>query len=254
MEFAHGSRLAGKVAIVTGAGNGIGAGTARLFAAEGARVVVTDVDAAGLAETLKAIEAAGGTAISFAHDVSSEPAWADVVAGTVAAFGTLDILANVAGIHPQAQLGNIALDDWNRIMAVDLTGPFLGTQAVLPTFLAKGGGAIVNVSSVSAFVPSGFTHYNAAKAGVRALTRSTAFTYTRQGIRANAVYPGLIETNLTKAPLADPATRAKLEAGTLTPFFGQPADIAYGILFLASDEARFVTGTDLTIDGGRTLK
>ena len=254
MEFAKGSRLAGKVAIVTGAGNGIGAGTARLFAAEGAKVAATDVDAAGLDDTLKAIEAAGGAVAGFAHDIASEAAWADVVAKTIATFGRLDILINVAGIHPQAQLGSITLDDWNHIIAVDLTGPFLGTQAVLPAFLANGGGAIVNVSSVSAFVPSGFTHYNAAKAGVRALTRSTAFSYTKAGIRANAVYPGLIETNLTKAPLADPATRAKLEAGTFTPFFGQPADIAYGILFLASDEARFVTGADLTVDGGRTLK
>lgn len=254
MEFEKGSRVAGKVAIVTGAGNGIGAATARLLAAQGARVAATDVDEAGLAATVAAIAGNGGAAKGFRHDVSSESAWGEIVAATIAAFGTLDILVNVAGIHPQAQLGAITLEDWNRILAVDLTGPFLGTQAVLPQMIDQGAGAIVNVSSVSAFVPSGFTHYNAAKAGVRALTRSTAFTYAKQGIRANAVYPGLIETNLTKAPLADPATRAKLEAGTPMPFFGQPADIAWGILFLASDEARFVTGSDLTIDGGRTLK
>jgi NAD(P)-dependent dehydrogenase (short-subunit alcohol dehydrogenase family) len=254
MEFEKGSRLAGKFAIVTGAANGIGAATARLFAAQGAAVAITDVDDAGLATTHGQIEAAGGTVLSFHHDVSSQSAWEEVVAGTLAAFGRLDILANVAGIHPSAQLGDITLEDWNRILAVDLNGPFLGTQAVLPEFVKNGGGAIVNVSSVSAFVASGFTHYNAAKAGVRALTRSTAFMYAKQRIRANAVYPGLIETNLTTNALADPATRAKLEAGTPLPNFGQPDDIAWGILYLASDEAKFVTGSDLMIDGGRTLK
>ena len=253
-RFETGTRLHGKAAIVTGAGNGIGAAVARLFAAQGARVAATDRDEAGLAGTTAAIREGGGAAISFHHDIASEAAWADVVAGAVAAFGRLDILVNVAGIHPQAQLGAITLEDWNRILAVDLTGPFLGTQAVLPELLKAGGGSIVNVSSVSAFVAGPFTHYNSAKAGIRALTRSTAFMHAKDRIRANAVYPGLIETNLTKDALANPETLARLRAGTPMPNFGTPADVAYGILYLASDEAKFVTGSDLVIDGGRMLK
>jgi len=253
-QFEQGRRLAGKVAIVTGAGSGIGAATARLFAAQGASVAATDVNVAALTQTLDRIKADGGDAVSFHHDVSAQSAWDDVVRETIGRFGKLDILVNNAGIHPEAQLGNITLEDWNRILAVDLTGPFLGTQAVLPTFLKNGGGVIVNVSSVSAMVAGPFTHYNSAKAGVRALTRSTAWMYAKQRIRANAVYPGLIETNLTKSALANPEIRARLEAGTPMPNFGEAADIAYGILYLASDEAKFVTGSDLVIDGGRTLK
>lgn len=253
-HFEKGSRLRGKSAIVTGAANGIGAATALLFAAQGASVALTDVDDAALAVTLDRILADGGRAISFRHDVASQSDWSAAVQATIARFGRLDILANVAGIHPDAHLGSITLEDWNRIIAVDLTGPFLGTQSVLPEFLSNGGGAIVNVSSVSAFVAGPFTHYNSAKAGIRALTRSTAFTYAKQRIRANAVYPGLIETNLTKNALANPEIRSRLEAGTPMPNFGEAADVAYGILYLASDEAKFVTGSDLIIDGGRTLK
>ena len=253
-HFEQGSRLAGKSAIVTGAGNGIGAATARLFAAQGARVAMTDVDAAGLAATRAQILADGGQAETYHHDISSQAAWDDVVTATIADHGRLDILVNVAGIHPQATLGEITLEDWNRIIAVDLTGPFLGTQAVLPEFVKNGGGSIVNVSSVSAFVAGPFAHYNSAKAGVRALTRSTAFKYAAQRIRANAVYPGLIETNLTRDALANPEIRARLAAGTPMPNFGTPDDVAWGILYLASDEAKFVTGSDLVIDGGRMLK
>ena len=130
MDIEKGSRLAGKVAIVTGAGNGIGAATAHLLAAQGAKVAATDFYNAGLADTLAMIDAIGGIATSFHHDVASEPAWGGIVAGAIAAFGRIDILVNVAGIHPSAQLGDITLEDWNRILAVDLTGPFLGTQAV----------------------------------------------------------------------------------------------------------------------------
>jgi NAD(P)-dependent dehydrogenase (short-subunit alcohol dehydrogenase family) len=253
-QFEKGGRLRGKFAIVTGAGSGIGQATAMLFAAQGASVAATDVNDAALAATIDGVKAGGGKAIAFRHDVSSQGSWDEVLKGALAQFGKLDILVNNAGIHPEAHLGDITLEDWNRILAVDLNGPFLGTQAVLPEFRKNGGGAIVNVSSVSAFVAGVFAHYNAAKAGVRALTRSTAFMYAKDRIRANAVYPGLIETNLTKDALANPEIRARLQAGTPMPNFGSGADIAYGILYLASDEAKFVTGSDLVIDGGRMLK
>jgi NAD(P)-dependent dehydrogenase (short-subunit alcohol dehydrogenase family) len=234
-RFEKGTRLGGRAAIVTGAGNGIGAATARLFAAQGARVLLTDVDEAALAATLGQIAA-------------------EVVQAAVGRFGKLDILINNAGVRPDAELGQITLEDWNRVIAIDLTGPFLGTQAVLPEMLKAGGGAIVNVSSVAAIMGGPIAHYHSAKAGVRALTRSTAFAYAKQRIRANAVYPGLIETKLTEAMLADPAFVTRMQATVPLPYFGSGADVAYGILFLASDEAKFVTGSDLVIDGGRTLR
>jgi NAD(P)-dependent dehydrogenase (short-subunit alcohol dehydrogenase family) len=253
-RFEKGARLKGKAAIVTGAGNGIGAATARLFAAQGASVLLTDVDEAALAATLKRIAAEGGEAISMRQDVSSQAEWGDVVTAAVGRFGKLDILVNNAGVRPDAELGQITLEDWNRVIAVDLTGPFLGTQAVLPEMLKAGGGSIVNVSSVAAIMGGPIAHYHSAKAGVRALTRSTAFAYAKQRIRANAVYPGLIETKLTEAMLADPAFVTRMQATVPLPYFGSGADVAYGILFLASDEAKFVTGSDLVIDGGRTLR
>ena len=253
-SFAKGNRLEGKSAIVTGAASGIGAATARLFAAQGASVLLTDVQDAKLSATVDDTRADGGTAISLHHDIASQTEWEAVVQAAITEFGKLDILVNCAGIHPQTHMGDITLDDWNRVLAIDLTGPFLGSQSVLPEFVKNGGGAIVNVSSVSAFIGGPFTHYNAAKAGVRALTRSTAFTHAKHRIRANAVYPGLIETDMTKAALTNPEARERLQAATPMPTFGEPADVAYGILFLASDEAKFITGSDLIIDGGRTLK
>jgi NAD(P)-dependent dehydrogenase (short-subunit alcohol dehydrogenase family) len=253
LEIVKGNRLAGKCAIVTGAGSGIGQATARLFAAQGAALVMTDIDEAALAGTLEQIEAQGGSAITMVHDIASEQDWQRIIGLTVEQLGRIDVLVNIAGIHPRAHMGDITLEDWNRIIAVDLTGPFLGTQSVLPEMLRIGGGSIVNVSSVSALIAGPFAHYNAAKAGVRAMTKSTAFKFAKDHIRANTVLPGLIETNMTKIGLADPERRAYLQRNIPMPNFGQAIDIAYGIVYLASDEARFVTGSDMVIDGGRTL-
>ena len=256
-DFGLGPRLPGKVAIITGAGGGIGGFTARLLAAHGAKVVATDIDQAAVDATVAQIKADGNEAVALAHDVVSEAAWDKVVATAVERFGGLDILVNNAGYHPRTHmvpLEEMSLADWDQILAINLSGPFLGTKRAIPEMLKRGGGAIVNLCSVAALVGGSFMHYSAAKAGLRSFTRNTAVAYGAQGIRANAVYPGLIETGLTKAPLADQATHDMLLAANVIPHFGKPKDIAFGILYLVSDESSFATGTDLIIDGGVTAK
>jgi len=245
-------RVADKVAIITGAGNGMGACEAKLFAKEGAKVVVTDIDAMAAEEVAADIVATGGSAIALPHDVSSEVDWARVIENTIAAFGRIDILVNNAGIHIERHMADIDPSEWNRVLAVNLTGAFLGTQAVVPLMKGKGSGAIVNIASVAALIGSGFAHYSAAKGGLRALTRTTAVTYAKDNIRANSVYPGVIKTNITSEALANPQIRAWLEAGIPMPRFGESEDVAYGVLYLASDEASFITGSELVIDGGTT--
>jgi NAD(P)-dependent dehydrogenase (short-subunit alcohol dehydrogenase family) len=251
-DFGLGQRLSGKVAIITGAGNGIGACTARLFAAHGARVIVADRDDQAARATASQITADGNTALALHLDVTSESQWNDVVQRAVAEWNTVDILVNNAGVHTAQHMSEISSEDWNRHLSVNLSGPFYGIQRVVPVMLAKGGGVIVNVCSIAALIGASFAHYSAAKAGLRALTRTTAATYAKQGIRANAIFPGLIQTNLTREALADPGTRAMLEAATLLPRFGEPRDIAFGILFLACSEGSFATGSDLILDGGVT--
>ncbi len=256
-DFGFGPRLPGKVAIVTGAGGGIGGFTARLFAAHGAKVVATDIDLAAAEATVAQIKAEGHIAVAVQHDVVSEAAWDHVIAVTVEQFGGVDILVNNAGYHVRTHmvsLPDITRADWDQHLAINLTGPFLGTQRAIPEMLKRGKGVIVNICSVAALVGGSFMHYSAAKAGLRSFTRNTAVAYGAQGIRANAVFPGLIETGLTRAPLADPATRALLAASNVIPHFGEPKDIAFGILYLASDESSFATGSDLILDGGVTAK
>ncbi len=256
-DFGFGPRLVGKVAIITGAGGGIGGFTARLFAAHGAKVVATDLDLAAVEATVAQIEAEGNVAIAVGHDVVSESAWDNVIATAVKQFGGVDILVNNAGYHVRTHmvpLPEISRTEWDQHLAINLTGPFLGTQRAIPEMLKRGGGVIVNVCSVAALIGGSFMHYSAAKAGLRSFTRNTAVAYGTQNIRANAVFPGLIETGLTKAPLADPATRALLQASNVLPHFGTPKDIAFGILYMACNESSFATGSDLVLDAGVTAK
>jgi NAD(P)-dependent dehydrogenase (short-subunit alcohol dehydrogenase family) len=251
-QFGLGKRLPGQVAIITGAGGGIGGFTARLFAAHGAAVVVTDLDLEAAKATVEQIDADGNRALALPLDVVSDESWESVVATTVGEWGAVDILVNNAGYHMPTHMGDISKEEWERHLAVNLTGPFLGTQRVIPSMLAKGKGVIVNVCSVAALIGGSFAHYSAAKGGLRSLTRTTAITYAKQGIRANAIFPGLIRTNFTREALADPGIRSMLEASTALPRFGEPRDIAFGILFLASEEGAFATGADFVIDGGVT--
>ena len=243
-------RLAGKVAIISGAAHGMGAEEARLFVREGARVVIADI----LEEEGKGLEAelqaTGGEALFVRTDVTSEDDWRHVVQATVARFGRLDILVNNAGLSSTSVPDPMDTAGWRRIMEVNATGVFLGTKYAIPAMQRARGGAIVNISSIMGFVggEGGHPAYHASKGAVRIFTKATAVQYGPDGIRANSVHPGFMPPMRSSHP--DPEARE--EQVQLTPLrrIGKPIEVAYGVLFLASDEASFITGTELVIDGG----
>lgn len=244
-------RLQGKVAIITGAAHGMGAVEARLFAQEGARVVIADI----LEEEGKQLEVelnAAGREAMFVHtDVTRETEWQHVVEATVSRFGKLDILVNNAGLSSTSVADPMDTDGWRRIMEVNATGVFLGTKYAVPAMRKAGGGSIVNISSIMGFVggESGHPAYHASKGAVRIFTKATAVKYGPDGIRANSVHPGFMPP-MRSSRQPEPAVRQ--EQIQLTPLrrIGKPIEVAYGVLFLASDEASFITGTELVIDGG----
>jgi len=242
-------RLKDKVAIVTGGAHGMGEAEARLFAREGAKIVVADI-LADLAETVASdISAQGGEAIAARIDVTSEPDWMALIERTVSTWGRLDILVNNAGISGSSVGDPDGLDGWNRIIAVNQTSVFLGTKLAAEQMAKTGGGSIVNISSIMGFVggESGHPAYGASKGAVRIYTKAAAVRYGPRGVRVNSVHPGYMPPMLN-------ATNQNLRAEkiALTPLrrLGEPIEVAYGVLFLASDEASFVTGTELVIDGG----
>lgn len=249
------SRFVGKVAVVTGAGSGIGRETARAFAREGAQVVVADIDIVGASVTVAEVEAGGGQAIVCQVDVSQDEPVRAMVDLATGSYGRLDVLHNNAYWAPlNRSVTETSLPEWDRTIAVTLTGVFLGCKHAIPAMIDGGGGVIVNTASVAALAASPrFGAYVAAKGGVVALTRSVAFDYGAAGIRCNAVAPGLIETPATEAVLANPERRAWLTSKILVGRAGQPSDIASAVLYLASDESSFITGQTLVIDGGRLI-
>ncbi len=242
-------RLNGKVAIVTGGGNGMGAAEARLFAREGAKVVVADI-LADLGEAVAAtIRAAGGDAIFVQIDVTSEAAWHALIAATMAAYGRLDILVNNAGISGSAVGDPDGVDGWHRIIAINQTSVFLGTKLAVEQMIKTGGGSVVNISSIMGFVgsESGHPAYHASKGAVRIYSKAAAVRYGPLGVRVNTVHPGYLPAMLNST---NGNERADKIAQTPLRRIGEVMDVAYGVLFLASDEAAFVTGTELVIDGG----
>ena len=259
-----GNRLAGKVAIVSGAASGIGAETARVFAAQGAKVVACDVNEEDGNATVDAITAAGGEAIFRVLNVTDEEQWQALVAETESTFGKLDVLANIAGISGRdpdmaiqtsqtagGKLVEQSLENWNQIMDVNATGTFLGTKYAIPAMIRAGGGSIVNISSICGIVGShANAAYHASKGAVRILSKSAAIQYASNGVRVNSVHPGFVDTAMTR-PAHDNNTIARQRMDA-TPMgrFGKPIDIAMGCLYLASDESSWVTGTELVIDGG----
>ncbi|MFC8382082.1 3-oxoacyl-ACP reductase FabG [Nocardia sp. NPDC057272] len=247
-----------RTAFVTGAARGIGAATAARLAEDGFAVAVVDLDTDAAALTAAKITAAGGTAIGLGCDVADEAQVADAVARTVADLGSLDVLVNNAGVLRDNLLFKMSVEDWDTVMAVHLRGAFLCSKTAQKHMVDNGGGAIVNTSSVSALGNRGQANYAAAKAGIQGLTRTLAMELGPFGIRVNAVAPGFIATEMTAATAARMGVSAEdLQAKTaeITPLrrVGVPADIANVVAFLASDDAGFVTGQTLYVDGGRRL-
>lgn len=245
-------RLEGKVALITGAARGIGKGLAEIFAAEGASVVVTDVLVEPGEEVAAQLRDQGYNAIFQKLDVTSQADWAAAVEVAVDSFGKLTTLVNNAGIFNNFGVDEISVDDWNKVIAVNLTGVFLGMKAALPELEKTGNGTIVNIGSLYAIIATdGFAAYHSSKSGVRMLSKATALRYARRGVRVNTILPGNVETP-AMSTLTEEENAAVL---ALVPMGvrGQPSDIANGAAYLASDDARYVTGSELVIDGGWSL-
>jgi NAD(P)-dependent dehydrogenase (short-subunit alcohol dehydrogenase family) len=249
-------RLESKMALITGAGSGIGKVAAERFAAEGASVVVADVDIAQAETVAAGIAGSGGTARAVEVDVSDEEQVDAMVAAALDAYGGLHVVLNNAGILPDDDGGlrDTPPATWQRVMEVNLKGVWLGCRAAIPAMLDSGGGSIVNVASFVALMGAATAQvaYTASKGGVLALTREVAVEYARRGIRVNALCPGPIETPLLAELLADPVRRERRLVHIPVGRFGRPEEIAAAALFLASDESSFMTGSALVVDGGIT--
>jgi NAD(P)-dependent dehydrogenase (short-subunit alcohol dehydrogenase family) len=250
-------RLTGKVAIITGAASGMGEAAAELFAREGAKVVATDVVFEPLGALVDRISAEGGDAIALRLDVASEDSWKTIVDLTIAEYGKIDILVNNAGVHVPKGIMDETLDGWNWLMGINCTGVWLGMKAVIPHMQANGKGSIINCSSIAGIM-GGDTDghgaaYSASKGAVRSMTKHAAQWFATDNIRVNSVHPGAVFTGMARAFGINSREEMgdKFGQGTpLPPHAGESMDIAYGYLYLASDESKFVTGEELVIDGG----
>ena len=242
-------RVKDKVAIITGAAHGMGEAEARLFAAEGAKVVVADILAGDAEAVAAAIRAEGRAATAAKIDVTNEAEWAALIAKALATYGRLDILVNNAGISGSSVGDPDGSEGWHRIIAVHQTSDFLGPRLAAEQMAKTGGGSIVNISSIMGFVggTGGHPAYHASKGAVRIYSKAAAVRYGPLGVRVNTVHPGYMPPMLNATNAAERDDKI-----ALTPLrrIGKPIEVAYGVLFLASDEASFVTGTELVIDGG----
>jgi NAD(P)-dependent dehydrogenase (short-subunit alcohol dehydrogenase family) len=249
-------RLKDKVALVTGASSGMGAATARLFAREGAKgVMVADLLEKEGKAVVAAIEKAGGKATFVSLDVTNEDQWKAAVERTIATYGSLDVLVNNAGISGSGEQDLYDTDAWHRLMGINATGVFLGMKHGIAAMKKAGRrGSVINLSSISGIVGQGYIHvgYNASKGAVRLITKAGAAQHGKDGIRVNSVHPGLMPPMRTSGRTADPAMREKTLKGVPMRRAGEVDEVAYAILFLASDEASYVTGAELVVDGGWT--
>jgi cyclopentanol dehydrogenase len=247
-------RVENKVAIVTGAASGMGRAHSLLLAKEGARVVVTDVDANGGAETVREIERANGIAKFVQHDISEELAWKRVVDSAVKEFGGVDILVNNAGTYVYKPTAEISVQEWDRVQNVNVRGTFLGCREIIPVMRARGGGAIVNVSSTFGLVGrSGFAAYCASKGAVRLMTKALAAELVEFNIRVNSLHPGTVATEMTRPFLADAAGVESLLGSQPVRRVAEPTELANAMLFLVSIDSSYVTGAELVVDGGYVM-
>ena len=249
-------RMDGKVALISGGARGQGAAEARIFAQEGAKVVIGDVlDAEGTSLAAEIAEA-GGDSLFVHLDVTDEADWRSAIGAAVSRFGKLDVLVNNAGIWRSGRVEDTTVEDWDSMMDVNAKGVFLGTKLAIPEMRKAGSGSIINISSTGGLVGGPFsTSYPASKAAVRLFTKSTAIQHAKEGIRANSIHPGTIDTAMIQLVWqASGQTREESIASIPLGKIGTVEDVAYGALFLASDESSFVTGSELVIDGGDTAQ
>jgi NAD(P)-dependent dehydrogenase (short-subunit alcohol dehydrogenase family) len=245
-------RLQGKVAMITGSAHGMGEVEAKMFAKEGAKVVVADVDEPAGQQVVAGIAEVGGEALFVRLDVTNEEDWRQAVDAAVARFGKLDILVNNAGISGSSGGDLMSTEAWDKVMAVNAKGVFLGLKYAIPAMQKAGGGSIVNISSISGFVGQDYIHmaYNASKGAVRIMTKSAAVQYAKDGIRVNSVHPGVMPPMRTSTVTANAEQRRRMLAQVPMGREGRREEVGYAVLFLASDEASYITGTELVVDGG----
>ena len=247
-------RLDGKVAIISGGARGQGEVEAKLFAQEGAKVVFGDILDDEGRQVEAAIRQAGGEATYVHLDVAQEADWQKAVATAVSTYGKLDILVNNAGILRRDGIEETTKELWDTVMAVNATGVFLGTKHAIPEMRKAGGGSIVNISSISGMVALGGPAYNASKGAVRVFTKVTAVRHAEENIRCNSIHPGPVRTAMTESTYTNPDKLAERLRSMPLGRLGTSEDIAYGVLYLASDEAAYMTGSELVIDGGYTAQ
>jgi NAD(P)-dependent dehydrogenase (short-subunit alcohol dehydrogenase family) len=245
-------RLNGKVALVSGAANGMGQSEALIFAREGAKVAVADVLETEGRQVADKIKGAGGQGMFVKLDVTQEADWEKAVKATVDAFGKLDVLVNNAGISGTFDPDTMSTAAWDRLMEVNAKGVFLGMKHAIPAMQRAGGGSIINISSISGVVGQLGIHmaYNASKGAVRTMTKSGAVQYAKDNIRVNSVHPGMLPPMKSSKGSADPAWRDKMIRAVPLKREGRVEEVAYAVLFLASDEASYITGVELPVDGG----
>lgn len=251
-------RLENKVTIITGAASGMGAAEAQLFAREGAKVVATDIQDEKLKKIVESIKSEGGEAVAVKHDVTNEKDWKNVVEEAVKSYGQIDILINNAGIGGAegfAQLDEVNLDSWNKFIAVNATGNFLGVKAVIPEMKKAGKGSIVNTSSIAGIVGGAAgIQYSASKGANRLMSKTAAIELAPHNIRVNSIHPGFIDTPMVSVVTED--KEALEQSLKMIPMgrTGTPEEIAHLVLFLASDDSSYITGAEIPIDGGFTAQ
>lgn len=249
-------RVEGKVAIVTGGAVGIGRATAELLAREGAKVAVTDVNVEEGEKTTARIHDDGHEAAFFEHDVASEEQWQRIVTQVQDTFGMPDVLVNNAGIYLIKPMEETTVAEWRRLMNINVTGVFLGMKHCTPRMKENGGGSVINLSSVAGLIgAANHTCYGASKGAVRIMTKDAAIELAQTGVRVNSIHPAYIKTQMAEYGASMyHATSEELDAMHPIGHMGEPIDVAYAVLYLASDESKFVTGTELVLDGGLTAQ